>query len=66
MLPSLEKSDVGQSPDYKTLNLKPKDQKTASPKEPDGAPKHQVRMSGFGIRTQNLSCKAVWYPGIGE
>lgn len=54
MLPSLKKSDVGQSPDYKTLNLKPKDQKTASPKEPDGAPKHQVRMSGFGIRTQNL------------
>lgn len=43
MLPSLEKSDDGQSPGYKILNLKPKDQKTASTKEPDGDPKHQVR-----------------------
>lgn len=43
MLPSLEKSDDGQSPDYKILNLKPRDQKTASPKQPDRDPKHQVR-----------------------
>lgn len=43
MLPSLEKSDDGQSPDYKILNLKPKDQKTASTKEPNGDSKHQVR-----------------------